>query len=447
MGLIYKLADIVDECKQEYEKLAMLLDENSDEKHGFNVIESYSSSIENGNLLAEGNNLEFMLYLLSEKNMKGKIKLIYVDPPFFSKADYNSQVKISTKCFEKNINIRQTVYTDSWKDGIESYLRMIGIRLYVMRELLAEDGCIWMHLDWHAAHYVKIIMDEVFGSENFINEVIWNYKSGGSGQRRFARKHDTLLFYGKTNKYFFEVQKEKSYNRGMKPYRFKGVEEFQDEVGWYTLVNMKDVWQMDMVGRTSAERTGYATQKPEALLERILKSCTKEGDLCADFFGGSGTLAVTANKMKRNWITSDIGKMSIASIRKRLIRNEANFSVISNCNHSQEICRVHASCEKKHGDIYLITLHNYNLDEESMNLANEEEYKNIKLILEKDSLSLIDYWSLDFNFDGINHRPQIIHLREKGTIEMQGELTSQTGVISMLCVDVLGNTSKKLFYV
>ena len=119
---------------------------------------------------------------------------------------------------------------------------MLTIRLLMMKDLLAEKGSIWLHLDWHAVHYVKIIMDEIFGEENFINEIIWHYKSGGASKRRFARKHDTLLFYSKSKDYYFLAQKEKSYNRDYKPYRFKGVKEYRDEFGWYTMVNRKDVW-------------------------------------------------------------------------------------------------------------------------------------------------------------------------------------------------------------
>ena len=113
--------------------------------------------------------------------------------------------------------------------------------------------------------------------KNFVNEIIWTYKSGGSSKKHFARKHDTILVYSKTDKYYLSLPKEKSYNRGLKPYRFKGVEEFQDETGWYTMVNMKDVWNIDMVGRTSAERTGYATQKPEALLSSLRNRPPRRG--------------------------------------------------------------------------------------------------------------------------------------------------------------------------
>ena len=161
---------------------------------------------------------------------------------------------------------------------------MLASRLLLMRELLSDDGVLCLHLDWHASHYARVLLDEIFGSENFVNEIIWNYKSGGSTNKRFSRKHDNILIYSRTKKFKFRPQKEKSYNRGFKPYRFKGVEEFQDDIGWYTMVNMKDVWSIDMVGRTSAERTGYATQKPKQLINRIIEAFTDEGDIVADVF-------------------------------------------------------------------------------------------------------------------------------------------------------------------
>jgi DNA modification methylase len=162
--------------------------------------------------------------------------------------------------------------------------------------------------------------DIIFGGDDhLINEVIWFYKSGGSSTKRFANKHDTLLFYAKNKKkYKFFPQEEKSYNRGLKPYRFKGVKEYRDDHGWYTIVNMKDVWEIPMVGRTASERTGYATQKPEALLERIILSCTEKGDVCMDPFGGSGTLAAVSRRLGRHWINIDNNIEAIETVAKRL---------------------------------------------------------------------------------------------------------------------------------
>ncbi len=134
-----------------------------------------------------------------------------------------------------------------------------------MHRLLKPSGSLVVHCDWHASHYIKVALDGIFGYERFVNEIVWCYKSGGaSPKRRFSRKHDALLWYAKGPDHYFAAPREKSYNRGRKPYRFAGVEEFEDENGWYTVVGMKDWWEMDMVGRTSHERTGYSTQKAAA---------------------------------------------------------------------------------------------------------------------------------------------------------------------------------------
>lgn len=275
----------------------------------------------------KGDNILLMgrLAVEEEKNKDypwSNFNLIYMDPPFFSQADYylSKNIKSSAKKGEKS----EKAYGDKWPKGRYEYLEMMTLRLIAAKELLSEEGLIWIHLDWHVVHYVKILMDEIFGEKNFVNEIIWQYKSGGSSKKRFSRKHDNILVYSKTANYKFFPQKEKSYNRNLKPYAFKNVEEFQDEKGWYTMVNMKDVWFMDMVGRTSGERTGYATQKPEALLERIIKASTEEGNLCGDFFSGSGTLASTALKLNRRFLVCDKGDEAVRVTVDRLKGIEEN---------------------------------------------------------------------------------------------------------------------------
>ncbi len=187
-----------------------------------------------------------------------------------------------------------------------------------MKELLAEDGTIWVHLDWHAVHYVKIFMDEIFGEDNFVNEIIWHYKSGGSGKRHFRGNTTPYWSIPRLRSIIFHRIRKKSYNRGFKPYRFKGVKEYKDDMGWYTMVTMKDVWNVDMVGRTSSERTGYATQKPEALLRRIIPAATKEGDICADFFLRIRNLGRGSPKMGRRWISCDGSPLAVSASVKRL---------------------------------------------------------------------------------------------------------------------------------
>ena len=162
-------------------------------------------------------------------------------------------------------------------------------------------------------------MDEIFGPARFVNEIVWCYKSGGSTKKHFARKHDTIFYYSKSDSPTFNVLKEKSYNRDFKPYRFEGVEEFEDEIGWYTMVNMRDYWEIDMVGRTSSERLNYPTQKPEALLERIILASTKPGDIVFDAFMGSGTTQAVAMKLGRKFLGADINLGAIQITTKRLM--------------------------------------------------------------------------------------------------------------------------------
>jgi len=282
-------------------------------KKKFNEYETFD--IDSKGKLYFGDNLDVMKGLLKQ-DMAGKIQSIYIDPPFFSMANYDAWVK------EGNSDkVKKRAYSDVWNEGISEYLKMLSVRLYLMKELLSDTGTIWVHLDWHGSHYVKILMDEIFGEKNFINEIVWTYKSGGSSKKHFARKHDVILVYSKTQKYYLDIPKEKSYNRDFKPYRFKGVEEFQDEIGWYTMVNMKDVWSIDMVGRTSKERNGYATQKPEALLKRIVLASSKEGDIVADFFSGSSTLGKVALDNNRNFILADNSKIAIDTSIERLTNN------------------------------------------------------------------------------------------------------------------------------
>jgi DNA modification methylase len=338
------------------------------------------------------------------------------------------------------------VYDDRWEHGIEDYLTMLCARLFMMRDLLAEDGSIWVHLDWHVVHYVKILMDAIFGEKNFVNEIIWMYKSGGTSKNHFSRKHDTLLFYGKNPKPSLSIPLEKSYNREYKPYRFKGVKEYKDDLGWYTMVNMKDVWQIDMVGRTSSERTGYATQKPEALLRRILESCTKEGDLCADFFCGAGTLAATAQKMNRRWIACDMGPLAVAATEKRLAKEQGAFTLMV-----QKGLEIQGSgllairgefpetpfTDKK---LLRFTLDNYQLHVEDLPLE-EDSMAAVEAILEADPLQLIDYWSVDFDYDGKNHRPTMCFVKGKDRIETVCEkMHDRFALVSVRICDVFGNS-------
>jgi DNA modification methylase len=316
--------------------------------------------------IIRGDNLRVAktLFAAVRAGMQEAPALIYMDPPFFSNGSYSQKIKIGGAA-NGEIDLSLHAFDDKWRspdvtnyseteggaakgkdpasgaperskaergeDAFERYLTMLTERIVAARDLLADDGSLWIHLDHHAAHYVKILADHIFGGpEYLLNEVIWQYSSGGATKKHFARKHDTLLFYAKDpDLHRFYPMSEKSYNRERKPYRFKGVKEYRDEGGWYTLVNMRDVWRIDMVGRTSGERTGYATQKPEALIERVVSSCTERGDLCLDMFGGSGTLAAVCEDMDRRWIIIDASPLASLHTERRITGRGAAFEIMN----------------------------------------------------------------------------------------------------------------------
>lgn len=318
------------------------------------------------NRLIYGDNLLVMQALLAGDefngilSLRGKIDLIYIDPPFDSKTDYRTKISLlDGELEQKPTTIEQFAYSDTWRDGTVSYLKMIYPRLMMMRELLSDKGSIYVHCDWHVGHYLKIIMDNIFGKGNFINEIVWSYKSGGASKRKFSSKHDVIMFYSKTDKYYFSELKEKSYNRGLKPYRFKGVEEFKDEIGWYTMTYMRDVWDIDMVGRTSSERVGYATQKPGKILERIIAASCPENGIIADFFSGSGTTAAVAEKLGRRWIAADIGKPACMISRKRLVDQEAKPFLYQCIGDYQKEIFESSKIVKRIGDLAQIVLKLY----------------------------------------------------------------------------------------
>ncbi|MGI6727411.1 MAG: DNA methyltransferase [Anaerovoracaceae bacterium] len=443
MSLIMKLPQIIEESKRVYEEILSSADTSS-----YQPIEIIGQQVQN-NILAKGDNLSFMKYLIDQKDLKGKINLIYIDPPFFSNADYRMEIKLQLNKTKK-IQMVQKAYQDTWENGMEDYLKMLTVRLYLMKELLAEEGSIWVHLDWHAVHYVKIIMDEIFGSKNFINEIIWHYKSGGANKRCFAKKHDTLLFYAKSRNYYFLAQQEKSYNRDLRPYGFKGVKEYQDKIGWYTMVNRKDVWQLNMVGRTSAERTGYITQKPESLIERILESCTREGDLCADFFGGSGTLSAVASKMKRNWISCDIGRLATINAYKRLVDAGAEYSFYK--ERKRQRCgegsgKIKADVCLQPSDVIdkmmlRVELLGYEIASDAEIPVQPKFMTIIEEIMNEDPLQLVAYWSIDTHYKGQPIQPDVCFYKENGKVKTVYEsLGTKFGQVGIKVVDIFGNST------
>jgi adenine-specific DNA-methyltransferase len=316
----------------------------------------------------------------------GGLKLIYIDPPFDVGADFSMDIEIGGETFHKEPNLlEQIAYRDTWGRGADSFISMIYERLILMRDLMANDGSIYVHCDWRVSGYMRMALEEAFGTSNFVNEIVWMRSANTSSIGNiWKRAHDTIFQYGKTSDYIFNIQRKPLSEASLKLYTQK------DEKGYYRLVpllvsgkrngktgelwrgidpnkrgqkgmhwvtipekleeydrqglivwpqkedgspNLKyylednegvavsDFWDdVSLIGSGSLESVDYPTQKPEALLERVIKASSNEGDLVADFFCGSGTTAAVAEKLGRKWIATDLGKFGIHTTRKRLIQ-------------------------------------------------------------------------------------------------------------------------------
>jgi adenine-specific DNA-methyltransferase len=353
------------------------------------------------NRLIWGDNLLVMQALLAQ-GYEGQIDLIYIDPPFNTGENFNfpNEVTIGDKTFEKEMPMSERLaYTDTWDRGIDSFLDMLYPRLQLMRRLLSSKGCIYLHCDANASHYIKIMMDEIFGNDNFRNEIVWKRADSHSdSKKKYSIVSDNILFYSKTDQHIWNPQYQplpkttadnwykhietstgRRYNldncsspnpRPNMMYTYKGVK--CPPNGWrYSLekmqeldkqgrlyitdksikyiryldeskgVLMSDIWldisQIRGYGTTS-ETQDYPTQKPEALLERIIKTSSNPGDLIADFFSGSGTTAAVAEKLGRRWITTDLSKTSIQVTRTRLVnQNVAPFLIQNLGNYQRQL--------------------------------------------------------------------------------------------------------------
>ena len=267
---------------------------------------------------------------------QGGIKLIYIDPPFDVGADFSMDIEIGEDTFTKKPNILEEIaYRDTWGKGADSFIAMIYERLILMRDLLSDDGAIYVHCDWRVHHHIRNALDEVFGSSCFLNEIVWGYFSfKRKTTKKFPQKHDNIVSYKKSeNRFTWNTQYVPHGEEYVK--RFKTDEKgrkYRDDVnptGGGTRIIYLDEIEGDIVDSVwddippvnpqAKERVDYPTQKPEALLSRVISASTNEGDLVADFFCGSGTLAATAEKLGRKWIVSDLGKFAIHTARKRLI--------------------------------------------------------------------------------------------------------------------------------
>ena len=286
------------------------------------------------NKLIWGDNLLVMGSLLEK--FAGKIDLIYIDPPFATGANFSFTASIGNEgesIFKKQSLIEEKAYRDTWGDGEDSFIVMMHKRLDLMRNLLSEHGSIYVHCDWRVNSILRLILDEIFGSDKHRNQIIWHYQSGGRQERLFSRKHDNILLYTKTHNWVFDAEavgiprgekKRNNMKRGQDPdgRKFWSIKSAGKIYKYYDdeKITPADVWtDISHLQQRDPQRVGYPTQKPEKLLERIIGASSSAGGLVADFFCGSGTTLAVAEKLGRRWIGCDLGRWAIHVTRKRLL--------------------------------------------------------------------------------------------------------------------------------
>lgn len=273
-----------------------------------------------------GDNLQVMSHLLKE--FRGKVDLVYIDPPFDSKADYKLKIKVKGEKYSNDSSVlEEKQYSDIWTN--DEFLQFIYERLALIKELLSEDGSIVLHCDSSKGHHIRCILDEIFGEKNFLNEIVWSYRRWPSNSRNFQQMHDSLFWYAKKkdSDRVFNKEYEGASESYMK--RFGGKTQILDaESGTRKITSdedtkgmpMRDVWDISIIAGVGAERTGYPTQKPEELLERIVRVCSNPGQLVFDCFMGSGTTQAVAMKLGRRFIGADINLGAIQTTTRRLTK-------------------------------------------------------------------------------------------------------------------------------
>lgn len=321
--------------------------------------------------------------LREEIEAEGGIKLIYIDPPFDVGADFSMKIDIGDESFTKEAGVlEELAYRDTWGKGTNSYISMMYERLLLMKDLLAEDGSIYVHCDWRVNSYIRIILDEIFGKENYRNEIAWCYSGPGKSDVAFTRKHDSILFYTKDRtKTIFNIprigHKSGIHNRGA--FMGKKADDSHELVEKLEKKGKRlEDWWIDIytADRMRSELVGYPTQKPEALLERIISASTNVGDIVADFFCGSGTTLVVAEKIGRKWIGSDLGKFAIHTTRKRMINVQRELKSSGKDYRAFEILNL-GKYERQH---YVGVNTNLRGEEQEKQLKQkEEDFTNLVL--------------------------------------------------------------------
>jgi DNA modification methylase len=381
--------------------------------------DGYPDALPHSHLIL-GDNLAVLSALLPE--YEGRINLIYADPPFYTNKHYPARVGRGEDSRRPQEWKLAEGYPDHWED-IDSYLDMLYPRLALMHRLLAPTGSFYLHLDWHANAYARLLLDEIFGAERLLNEIVWVYHGPSPVRRSFNRKHDTLLVYTKSQDYTFNVDAVRQ------PYNPSTVKTFaaSPKAGFGKVPDLErgkvpeDWWYFPVVARLHNERTGYPTQKPEALLERIVLASSNPGDLVADFFCGSGTAAVAASRHGRRFIANDLSWRAAHITRRRLA---------SEMEEPFDLLRVAMPGGRQDGPI-----------DEAPNLQPSTQF-NLQLVGDRlvlDTEVELDYWEVDPVWDGNVFRSAAQGVRplRKGNLPKELALPVQPGGEG-ICVRLVG---------
>ena len=364
----------IDEPRKELQNLSLLdlLDDRGRQQKGWT------------NKLIWGDNKLILSSLVNgplreEIEKEGGIKLIYIDPPFAVGADFSINIKINgNEVTKKPSIIEEIAYRDTWGKGISSYLNMMYERLKLMHDLLAEDGSIYVHCDYRVNSYMRLILDDIFGKENFINQIIWCYTGPGSPEmKQFNRKHDVILWYSKLNNWVFNKNDIRVPLSSKLGGGFVGLDKKAREEYLQKGKIPEDWWYIPIVARHIYEILDFPTQKPEALLERIIKASSNENDLVADFFCGSGTTCAVAEKMGRKWIGADLGRFAIHTTRKRIINVQRQLKKENKPYRAFEILNL-GKYERK----YFLGINTNLSEEEQKKQLDQKQEQYINLILE-----------------------------------------------------------------
>lgn len=348
------------------------------------------------NRLIFGDNLAVMASLLPK--YEGRINLIYADPPFFTNKKFSARIGRGEDSRKPHQWKLAEGYHDNW-DNLDSYLDFLYRRLFLMFRLLAPNGTLYLHLDWHADSYARLLLDEIFGADHFLNEIIWTYHGPSPIRKAFNRKHDTILSYVKGKEYTFNADAVRE------PYNQNTVNTFKSsrKAGFGKIPNLargkvpEDWWYFPVIARLHNERTGYPTQKPEALMERIILASSNPDDLVADFFCGSGTTPFVAAKHGRKFIACDESFRAVHTTRKRLADLPKPFTLEHDANFEIPSASVPATIKTSKDSVVLET----KLD--------------------------LDYWDVDPNWDGAIFRSAAQASRPARSGEIARELKIKIG--------------------